>query len=200
MLRFLISTDLLASRMRPAWMWLGQLGVVVLGIHLAADRLDDYLGNLLSASEVPWSEPQIPLTVGTWGAIGLELAVVSWAVWTLLHARATPVKEPRAWWGRRSVHSLLAAAAWLPISLAGAWVVGMAVEDVVAGWLPSLAAGAGIVAALIVTWRLTLTGWLRVLLRTPEPKRALDGIGWVLPVLTVALLALRHGLPIWGWL
>lgn len=141
-----------------------------------------------------------PLSVGTWGAIFLELTVVSWAIWTLLHARATPVKEPKVWWQRRSVHSLLAACAWLPISLAGAWVVGMSVEDVVAVWLPDQASIAGLIAAALVTWRLTLSGWARVLLRTPEPGRFVDGLPWVIPVATVALLALRHGLPIWGWL
>lgn len=200
MIRFLENADALASRLRPAWMWTGQLGVVVLGIHLAADRLDDYLAQGLAGTGIPWSEPSVPLDVGTWGAILIELSVVVWALWTLVSARGARVSDWSALWARRSVHTGLSLVAWLPLGLAGAWVVGMAVEDLLAGVVPGLATVFGIGAAAAVAFRLTWTGWVRVVSQAPVPKRRVTGWPWALPVLLVAGLAFRHGLPIWGWL
>ncbi|MEN0062710.1 MAG: hypothetical protein AAGA48_11205 [Myxococcota bacterium] len=200
MIRFLQNADALASRLRPAWMWAGQLGVVVLGIHLAADRLDDYLAQALTATGIPWSEPQVPLGLGTWGAIAIELSVVLWAGWTLLAAQGDRVSDWSMLWHRRSIHTGLSLVAWLPLGLAGAWVVGMAVEDQMANWSPTVALALGAVAAIAVAWRLTWTGWVRVVSQTPVPKRRVHGWPWAVPVLIVAGLAFRHGLPIWSWL
>ncbi|MBX2797721.1 MAG: hypothetical protein KTR31_08640 [Myxococcales bacterium] len=200
MLRFLLNTDALASQLRPAFMWLGQIGVVALGTHLAADRVDDYASQMLAASPIPWADPQLAQDAGTWVAIGLELVVVVWAVWTLVHARADSLERVGDWWKRSSVHAALAASAWLPLGIAGAWVVGMAVEDAVAQLFPSWAVLAGLLVALVVAWRLTFTGWWRVVVRTPPAKRAIEGWPWLVPVGLVALLALRFGLPVWGWL
>jgi len=200
MIRFLQNADALASRLRPAWMWAGQLGVVVLGVHLAADRLDDYLAQALVDIGIPWSEPQVPASVGTWGAILIELAVVVWSAYTLASARAEPIDEWSKLWKRRSVHTGLALVGWLPIGLAGAWVVGMAVEDLTAGLFPTLGLILGFLAMLVVAVRLAWTGWVRVVSRTPEPRRRITGWPWAVPVLIVSALAFRHGLPIWGWL
>jgi len=200
MIRFLQNADALASRLRPAWMWVGQLGVVVLGVHLAADRLDDYLARSLVATAIPWSEPQLPHAIGVWGAIAIELAVVAWASWTLARAQAEQVSDFATLWQRRSVQTALALVGWLPIGLAGAWAVGMAVEDVVAGWSPSLGFVAGLLAMLVVAVRLSWTGWVRVVSCAPAPRRWTSGLPWAVPVLIVSGLAFRHGLPIWGWL
>ncbi|MEO0601580.1 MAG: hypothetical protein AAF211_09095 [Myxococcota bacterium] len=200
MIRFLQNADALASRLRPAWMWAGQLGVVLLGIHLAADRLDDYLAQALVGVGFSWSEPSVPATIGTWGAIVIELAVVLWAAWTLALARNEPVADWSMLWERRSIHTLLALVGWLPIGLAGAWVVGMAVEDLVAAWFPMLGLAFGFVAMLAVAVRLSWTGWVRVVAQTPTPKRRLQGWPWAVPVLLVSGLAFRYGLPIWGWM
>jgi len=200
MIRFLQNADALASRLRPAWMWVGQLGVVVLGVHLAADRLDDYLARALVATGLSWSEPQLPQTIGVWGAIAIELAVVAWASWTLIAARGERVESWSGLWHRRSVHTGLALVGWLPIGLAGAWAVGMAVEDVVASVVPSIGFVTGLAAMMVVAVRLSWTGWVRVVSRTPVPSRWTSGMPWAIPVLIVAGLAFRHGLPIWGWL
>ncbi len=200
MLRFLQNADALASRLRPAWMWAGQLGVVVLGIHLAADRLDDYLARGLAESGIPWSEPSLPAGLAIWVAILIELAAVAWAGFTLAAARSEPVGDLTMLWRRRSVHTGLALVGWLPIGLAGAWVVGMAVEDLFSGWIPGLGTVLGFVAMLAVAVRLSWTGWVRVVSQTPEPKRWVQGWPWAFPVLIVSGLAFRHGLPIWGWL
>ena len=200
MLRALLSVDAVVARTRPAWLWFGQLAVAILGVHLAADRLDDLLGQLLVSTGLAWPEPETPLLLGTWGAVLLELWVVVWIVGTLVWARGEPLDHPRKWLARWSVQAFLAPLAWLPISLAGAWVFGMAVEDLVAPWLPSGASAIGWFAAAWVALRLSLTGLLVVVLRTPEPRRRVEGWIWVVPVTIVAALAVRYGLPVWGWL
>lgn len=199
MWRWMLSTDGWVARTRPAWLWLGQLALVVLGVHLAADRLDDALAGWLASSGIPWPEPEQPLMVGTWAAVLLELGVVAWATVTLFRASAPPVDGPRAWARRWSVHGVVAPLFWAPTALAGAWVIGMAVEDGVAPLWADAAAPLAIAAAGLVGLRLGLTGLLRVVAGTPVPVRRWEGLLAAPPVLLVAGLAIRHGLPIWGW-
>ncbi len=200
MIPFFSNADSLAARTRGSWVWLGQVGVVILGIHLAADRLDDYVGAMLMRGPPAWVEPSTVLEAGTWVAVALELLVVGWAVWTRLRANGEPIKEPADWWTRRSVQAGLAGLFWLPLGLAGCWVVAMAVEDLLAPLLPVLAIYLGSLVAVFVAWRLALTGWVRIVRQTPKPRGITEGWAWALPVALVSLLAVRHGLPIWGWL
>ena len=200
MIPFLSQADSLAARTRSAWVWLGQVGLVVLGIHGAADRIDDYVVRLMVALQVSWVEHQFVLDASTWVAVAIELGVVVWALWTRLRAQASPIRDPRDWWSRRSIQAAIAAFSWLPLSLAGCWVVAIAIEDRLAVWLPGIAIYVGLVVAVLVAWRLGLTGWVRIVRQTPIPKRALEGWPWMLPVGFVAALALRFGLPIWGWM
>lgn len=199
MWRGVAGTDRWVARTRPAWLWLGQLALVVLGVHLAADRLDDALAGWLAASPIPWPEPEQPLTLGTWAAVGLELAGVAWATLTLFRASAPPVAGAREWVRRGSVHTWLAPLFWAPTALAGAWVLGMAVEDAVAAWAPAAAAPCGWVAAGLVAWRLGLTGLLRVVVATPVPVRRAEGAWAAAPILLLTAFAVRFGLPVWGW-
>jgi len=200
MIKWMLSFDDLVSKTRPAWLWVGQIAVAVLGVHLAADRLDDHVVRLLTATGFAWPEPAWPLTVATWLAVLLELGVVVWVVWTLLRAGAPQVYHWRGWLDRISVQAVLVAFAWLPIALAGAWVVGMAVEDWFAYWFPIAARPAGWAAALLVAARISVTGWWSNVRATPTPRRWSDGWPWAAPVILMALLAIRHGLPLWGWL
>jgi hypothetical protein len=62
---------------RPLWLWLGQVALVVLGTHLAADRMDDDLGRLLAGLPLAWPDPQTPIVAGAWMALGMELAVAA---------------------------------------------------------------------------------------------------------------------------
>ena len=52
----------------------------------------------------------------------------------------------------------------------------------------------------IITIRLGAPAVIRVVRATPIPNHRWDGVVTALPALGVALLALRYGLPVWGWL
>lgn len=201
MTTFVTQADSLAARTRTGWVWIGQVALVILGIHGAADRLDDVIGSLLVDTELSaWLAHESLMGVSIALAIAIELVVVAWAVWTRLRANDTPIRDPRDWWTRRSIQAGVAAFSWLPLALAGCWVVAIAVEDVLAGIIPDAAIYVGLVVAVLIAWRLALTGWVRIVRHTPLPRRTREGWLWLLPVGMVAAIALRYGLPIWGWL
>ena len=132
-------------------------------------------------------------------SVGLEGFVVVWAAWTLWTSSAEPVETTREWAQRQCVGSVTALLAWAPLTVVGAWVVAMAVEDAVAVHALEAARPLGWLVALVVGWRLGWSGIRRVTTRTPVPESRLQGAWAALPVLLVAGLALRHGLPIHGW-
>ncbi len=200
MLGAIATTDGWVSTTRPAWLWLGQLAVVALGVHLASDRLDDMVTGALTTLPFSWPDPELPLQVATWLALGCELAAVLFAAWCMVRSTGERVDHPRTWLARASVQSVLAPLFWAPTALAGAWVIGMAVEDRVAQWSTLMASPAAWAVSLLVAWRLAGSGLLRVLRHPSTPKRRIDGIAWTPLALGLAWLAVRHGLPIWGWL
>ena len=199
--------DAFVARTRPWWLWLGQLALLALGVHLAADHLDDAVASGLRTLPLPWPDPETPTTIGTWGALGLELLGVLWSAWALARAHAEPVGSVKEWGRRASIHAITAPLAWLPLALAGAWAIGMATEDAVASLLPSLQGGwatvaqvAGWFAAALVAWRIAWPGMVDLVRRTPVPSRRREGLLW-LPVLVVlSAFAWRYGVPIWGLL
>lgn len=200
MVRWVLGLDGLVARSRPAWGWLGQLAVVLLGVHLAADRLDDGVTSLLAGSAIPWPEPDQPLVLGAWTAVLIELYVAGWVIVASFRANADPVPTPRGWLARASPHGIAAPIVWVPTSLAGAWVIAMATEDVVAGWWGAGAGAVGWIVAALLVWRIIVPGTLRMVRSTPVPGHRLDGAVTIWPAVLVAGLAVRYGLPIWGWL
>lgn len=200
MLRWLFGLDGLVARTRPAWAWLGQLAVVLLGVHLAADRLDDGISVALAGSGIPWPEPDQPLTLGTWTAVLLELYVAGWVTIASVRANEDAVATPRAWLDRASLHGIAAPIVWAPTSLAGAWVIGMATEDLVADLWPAGAAAIGWLVAALVVWRIVAPGLIRIVRATPIPGHRWDGAVTIWPAVLIGGLAIRYGLPVWGWL
>lgn len=185
---------------RPVWLWLGQLGVIVLGAHLAADRLDDVAFQLLASAPISWESVDTPAVIAGWAAVVLELLVVVKAGAALLLTPHAPKITLADWWERRSVEAFVLPAFWAATALAGSWVIGMAAEDALAEYVSGRAAAAlGWVAALAVGWRLGLTGWVRIV-GALEPGRPTRGLLWAPLLLLVGWLALRYGLPVWGWL
>lgn len=181
---------------RPLWLWLGQVALVVLGTHLAADRMDDDLGRLLAGLPLAWPDPQTPIVAGAWMALGMELAVALWALLALARTAETDVRDGREWARRLSVHNVVGPLFWLPVSLAGSWVIAMAVEDA----LPAgpIAIWTGRAIGLVVAWRLAWSGLSRLLFGARVPKHRADGLIWVVPLLVVAGYAAWYGLPIWS--
>jgi hypothetical protein len=223
--RFLLAIDRFFSATRPAWMGLGQLGVALLGVHLAADRLDDSvyqallwmnegISPLMAKLALSGLDPEQLATPAGWVALVLELL----ADLFMLGALSLTAQAPELSWARYkerlTVRALVLPLFWAPVALAGAWVVGMAAEDLLAGWHAQGAQIVGWVAAALVAWRLGFTGWRRVVGGLDLPKSAaegakvlkviprwrLDGLGWAPLLVLLAALATRHGLPIWGWM
>jgi hypothetical protein len=198
--QWVLGLDGLVARSRPAWWWVGQWAVVLLGVHLAADRLDDGITAMLAGSSIPWPEPEQPITLGIWSAVLLELYVAGWAIVTWLRASEEPARSAQEWASRATLHAIAAPVFWATTMLAGAWVVGMATEDMVARLWEGGAQASGWMAALLALWRVGWPGLRRVVLGTPTPLHRWDGALTIWPGLVVAGLALRYGLPIWGWL
>ena len=225
MTRLLLAIDRFFSATRPAWLGLGQLGVAVLGVHLAADRLDDSvyqallwanegLAPLLGKLKLSGLDPEQLATPAAWVALVLELLVDLF----MLGALSLTAHSPQLSWAhyksRLTVRSVVVPLFWAPVALAGAWVVGMATEDLLAGWHAAAAKWLGWGVAALVAWRLGWTGWRRVVggLELPAsaaqgqkvlkvvPRWRLDGLAWAPLLVLVAALATRHGLPVWGWL
>jgi hypothetical protein len=198
-IRSVIATDALVARSRVAWGWAGQVALCWLGLHLAADRLDDRLGGWLGGSGIAWPEPEQPLVAATWTAVALELWVAAWLLWTRSRSTGEPVTSGRAWRERASVEAVVAPVALLVFGLAGSWVMAMAVEDGLAGaGLP----GARILGGAVgvgVALRLALPAAWRSGSCPPVPRSRGTGLLSAGPVLALAALAARHGLPVWGW-
>ncbi len=199
MIRNALAVDGFVARTRPAWAWLGEVAVAWLGVHLAADQLDDLLGGWLAGCGVAWPEPEQPLVAGTWAAVLVELLVAGWLLWARGRLGSDGVRGRREWAKRASVEAVLAPLAFLVFGLAGSWVMAMAVEDGVAPWSEVASAPLGALVGLAVAGRLALPAAWRAALAPPEVRRRWTGAPAAPPVLLLVALAARHGLPIWGF-
>jgi len=192
--------DSLIAHSRIFWRWLGQAGVVVLGIHLGADQLDDWIAALLSRAPWAWPTADLPLVAGAWGAVAVELLLVVKIADALLLTPQEPTLSWRGWYDSRSVDAVVLPLFWGICALAGAWTVGMAVEDALAGLHAQAAFAAGVAAAALAAWRLGWSGLTRVVAGLADPRTRLRGLRWAPLLIGVGYLAARHGLPLWGWL
>ncbi|MCB9766259.1 MAG: hypothetical protein H6739_41170 [Alphaproteobacteria bacterium] len=211
MFNALLRIDAALAATRPVWVGLGQLAVAVLGLHLAADRLDDHIYGLMVAVSgavarvvvalgINAPEASAMLTPAAWAALIVELMVVLY----MFDSLTFTAHRPELSWARfkeaLSPHAVALPLFWLPAALAGAWVVGMAVEDALAPRDAMLGAIAGRGMGLLVAWRLSWSGFLRVLGGLSAPKRRSQGLLWAPVLLGLGTLAAWNGLPIWGWL
>jgi hypothetical protein len=199
MVRWVVGVDAGIAWTRPVWGWVGQAALVLLGTHLAADRLDEILADWLARLPIAWPDPDSPLAVGTWAALVLEVVVAGWALGWLAAAHAEPVADLKAWWKRISIPAVVVPVLWAPLAAAGCWSVAMAVEDAVTPVLLTGARELGWVAAALVGWRFGIGGIERITRGIDLPERPFAAIPGALLAAPMAWLALRHGLPIWGW-
>lgn len=193
----LTAVDRAFAASRPAWGWVAEIGLVWLGGHLVADRLDDTLAWALTHVGVAWPQPEWPLTAATWGAVALEALAGGLAVWIRLRGEAAPITGRE--WARRLHPGAVADPAFVAATgLAGAWVLGMAAEDaLVAAW-PAAARPVGLAAGLLAAIRFALPAAWTVARATPTPRRRTDGWARAALLLPFAALAARHGWPVWG--
>ena len=192
--------DRWSSSSRTVWVLLPQLALVALGMHLAGNAIDDVFLSTLRI--LTWPANETPQQISTWSAIILELALITWAGIMLVRARLEErVPDIRTWLRRMHPTSVGGPLFWLSTSCAGGWRVGMAVEDGLVSVLPAeIATALGWIAAALVVWRFGLTATWTTLTRVPIPPYRMKGWLWTPAALTMAGLAVWHGLPIWGWL
>lgn len=221
-MRVLAASDRVAGGVAQAAATLAQMALVALGVHLAADTVDDRVLDLLLGAQawadahltgahaavaeqlgmawdtfVWWpSVPVAPISAGL--ALVLELAADALLVGTFL---LTPRKAELDW--NRYKRALGVRAVVTPIALsgvlvAGAWSLAMAAEDALPG--SAVAPWAAGLLGLVALIRMGAPAWMRAVAALDPPKRWYEGIGPALVVLPVGLLAWAHGAPIWGWL
>ena len=218
----LAASDRAAGSLARAATTLGQLALVSLGVHLAADRLDDHLvtailaaqswldgalGELLQrgasalglASDTLLLWELVPVaTVAAWAALLVELSAMGVFAMTFLLTNRSPVLSWSRWRDAIGATALVVPAALLGVLLAGSWSMAMAVEDV----LPASPAS-GPVAALVgvaVFLRFGWAAWRRaVSALQPEPRWWVH-VGSALLLAPVGGLAWAYGVPVWGLL
>jgi hypothetical protein len=221
-MRVLAASDRLAGGVAKAAATLAQMALVALGVHLAADTVDDRVLELLLGCQswadahltgahvavaeklgmawdtlVWWpSVPVAPISAGL--ALVLELAADALLVATFLLTPRGASLEWSRYKRALSVRAIVTPIALAGVLVAGAWSLAMAAEDLlphspVAPW----AAGLLGLAALV---RMGAPAWSRAVAALDPPKRWTDGLAPALVMLPVGLLAWAHGAPIWGWL
>lgn len=219
---WLRTSDRAAGGVATGLTTLGQAALVLLGVHIAADNLDDPIAGgivqllaladrhlappLMGLAEalgygyadfLLWEDLSAPV-LAAWAALTVELladVVLCASFWLTPRAPALSWAQYRS---ALSLHALLLPAALLGVLIAGSWSLAMAAEDLlptseVAPW----AAGALGLAALA---RFGLPALRRAIAALPPDSPPLRGLGRALVLLPVGLLAWAHGVPVWGWL
>lgn len=200
MLKALVTLDSGLARTRPAWLWLGQLALAGMGIHLAADHLDDLLYQGIVALQIPWASADQPLVISAWAAVVLELTLWWRAFGALTRSTGEAAPDLRTWVQRSTVRSWVLPLFWIPVAAAGAWSVGMAVEDLIAPHLPQVARPAAWLMIGFIGWRLGITGAWQVCRAAPTKARRLEGVLFAPIEVVGGALALFYALPVWGWM
>lgn len=196
---WILTADRAVAFTRPLWGWAAEVGLAWIGCHLVADRLDDLVLAALTHAGIAWPEPEWPIVGATWTAVGLELLVALLAV--RIRLRGDPAAAlPAAEWLRRLHPGAVADAAFFAAATgAGAWVLAMGAEDALSTAWPDAARPVGAAVGALVVWRMALPATLAVARRTPSPRRRTDGLARAVVLLPFAVLAVRHGWPVWGW-
>ncbi len=220
--RLLTAGDRAAGGLARGLSTVGQLGLLALGTHLAADHLDDLahtgLSAFVSACERWLAKPLWGLaeTVGLsgsdlwfWDVLPLEITSTALALaveltaFTLLATSflLTPRDGKATWAAWRSVLGIQAVV--LPFVLAGvlaagSWSLSMAIEDLLppGTWSRPAAAVVGVAAG----FHYGLGAWSRAVATLDPPDRWSRGLFRAVVLLPVGVLAWFHGLPLWGWL
>jgi hypothetical protein len=216
----LAASDRVAGAVARAATTLGQLALVALGVHLAADQLDDQLVTTILAAQAGldsllagpaqwvaeavgmapeslqlWDRlPVVPVAASA--ALVAELAADTLLAASFVLTQREPVVRWRDWRASLSVQAIVLPVALAGVLVAGAWSMSMAVEDVLP--LSPLSQPAGAMLGLVVLARFGVPAWKRAVAAL-EPGSP----GWT-GALTAALLvpmgglAWVHGVPIWG--
>jgi hypothetical protein len=176
---------------------LGQLALLCLGVHLAADRLDDHVLRALTALVARWTDTDL-VVPAAWVALVAELAADAIFASAILLTDPRRAPDVRAWRRVRSVDSVVLPISLAGVILAGAWSLAMGIEDLLPPSPPArLGSGAlGIAALLRFGW----PAWARAVSHLDPARRWTRGLASALVLAPIGWLAWSHGVPIWGWL
>lgn len=220
--RLLRGSDRAAGGVARLATTLGQIALVCLGVHLAADQLDDRVLALLQAGQ-GWLDAHLALPLGraaaalgldqgsvafwslipvvvvaAWVALVMELAASAVLCASFLLTARQPVISWTAWRQALSVHAVVLPFALAGVLVAGSWSMAMATEDLLP--VHGAARVAGGLLGVAVLLRFGLPAWGRAvgaLERSGGRRRDLLAAAAIAPV---GLLAWMHGVPLWGWL
>ena len=173
---------------------LGQVALVCLGVHLASDRLDDFIARALTAIAARWIDANL-VVVAAWVALVVELAADVLFAGAILLTDAKRRPSFRAWRRVRSIESVVLPLALAGVILAGGWSLAMGIEDLI----PNARVGAAALA-LAALLRFGWPAWSRAVSHLERPPRWTRGLGSALVLAPIGWLAWTHGVPIWGWL
>jgi len=170
---------------------LGQVALVCLGVHLAADQLDDRIARALSAI---WFDANL-VVPAAWVALLVELAADGMFAGAIL--LTDPKRRPtfRAWRRVRSVESAVLPFSLAGVIVAGGWSLAMGIEDLI----PNARVGATALAVAALL-RFGWPAWSRAVSHLERPSRWTRGLAPALVLAPIGWLAWTHGVPIWGWL
>jgi hypothetical protein len=171
---------------------LGQVALVCLGVHLAADQLDDRIARALSA--IVWFDGNL-VVPAAWMALFVELAADFLFAGAILLTDTKRRPSFRAWRRVRSVESVVLPFALAGVILAGGWSLAMGIEDLI----PNARVGAAALAVAALL-RFGWPAWSRAVSHLERPARWTRGLAPALVLVPIGWLAWTHGVPIWGWL
>jgi hypothetical protein len=198
----------------------GQLALLGLGCHLAADRLDDHLYRHLTRAQDGLADVLVPGLIRIGETVGLAPGLlVGWADCSLVSTSAalaliielaaivalagaivlTPRESKptfKQWWAARSVHAMMLPLTLVGVLLAGAWSLAMAAEDLLPA--SSVAPWAAGVVALAATARFGVPATTRALAALDPKPPWRTGLKRALVLTPIAALVWIEALPIWG--
>jgi hypothetical protein len=215
-------TDQAAGGAAAVLTTLGQLALVLLGVHIATDHIDDPIAAGIAQLLAGADRHLAPPLMGAAEALGLGYAdLLFWtdlsapvaAAWCALTIELvadvalggsfllTPRTPTLSWTQYRETLSLYALAlppALLGVLIAGSWSLSMAAEDLLpASAIAPWAAGLLGLAALARFGGPALRRAVAALpTGTPPLRRSLRAV----LVMLIGSLAWAHGAPVWGWL
>lgn len=218
----LAASDRAAGSVARAATTLGQLALVALGVHLAADHLDDHLVTAILAAQagldsllagpaqqvadaIGWAPeslqlwdrvPVVPVAAGA--ALVAELAADTLLAASFLLTQRDPVVRWQDWRASLSVHAMVLPVVLAGVLVAGAWSMSMAVEDLLP--LSPLSRPAGAMLGLVVLARFGLPAWKRAVAALEPGSPAWTGVLTATLLVPMGGLAWVHGVPIWGLL
>lgn len=221
-----VHSDRAAGGLARTLTTLGQCALVALGVHLAADNLDDRLlqgltwaqdladlhlapplASLLAwlgraPSAPPWAALPLP-TLAASAALLVELCATAILWGSFVLSERAPALDLRRYRRALSLRALVLPPALAGVLLAGAWSLSMALEDLLPVG-PTSRIAAGLVAVAVLA-RFGWPAWSRAVacLEPPRPgsaRRPADGLATAVLLVPIGLLAWRHGLPVWGQL